>query len=135
MKTTINILSPLELNTCRNHFSSEKKLIDTGRKSRVSNTISIEVTLYVILLVKIIIGTKYAEQISQVTKQEFQQFVKDVFYNAPRKFEVHVISELMKDDNLKHKAENKEKINFVSSEDAFRKKMTLYPDFHSSSKV
>jgi len=53
---------------------------------------------------------------------------------APRKFEVHVISELMKDENEKLKTENTEKINFVTSEDAFKKRMALYPDFFSTQK-
>lgn len=77
---------------------------------------------------------RYAELLADISKKDFQDHVASVLFNAPRKFEVHVVSELMKDENEKLKGENTEKLQYVTSDDAFKKRMALYPDFYSIQK-
>jgi len=72
---------------------------------------------------------KYAELLSSIPKSEFQEFVKNILFEATRRFEIHVVSELMKGENEKLKAEVTDKINYVPSAEIFKKRMTLYPDF------
>jgi len=55
--------------------------------------------------------------------------VKNILFEATRRFEIHVVSELMKGENEKLKAEVTDKINYVPSAEIFKKRMTLYPDF------
>jgi cobalamin-dependent methionine synthase I len=76
-----------------------------------------------------LLDTKFAELASKLTKTEFQEYVKEVFYDTKRKFEIHVVSELMKEENEKVKSESTEKIEYVTSELEFKKKLPLYPDF------
>jgi len=55
--------------------------------------------------------------------------VKELLFESPKRFEIQIVSELMKEENEKLKKESTDKINYVSSDEIFKKKMTLYPDY------
>lgn len=85
-------------------------------------------------LFNIILGIKYAEQLPSIPIEEFKEFAMDLFFDKPRKIEVHVVSELMKEEDEKLKGENKEDLHYIISEEDFKNTVALYPDYHSISR-